>query len=169
MSDNEDKPKFTWDQIYPDAVRNIVVQEIEDNLFALERMNKKDISLICYQKVYESIEGFMLDVKKLHFQFRRVVYDNDLSQHEKFIEDTRVTYKWQINVWNRIDKMRPGKSGQGAVPQQPAHGLSPAGQNNMAFDALRNLDLTKQIEEMDVVDDNYALAWQTTRSSLYEF
>ena len=160
MSNNRDEQKLTWEQIYPDVMRKIVIQEIEDELFTLERMNHIDISLICYQQVYKSIEGFMLEQKKLHSQFRRVVYNNDLSQHVKYIEDIRLTYKWQINVWKRINKMRPGKFGQGAVTQQPAHGLSPAGQNNMAFDAPRKLDLTKQIKEMDVVDNNYALAWQ---------
>ena len=73
MSQDGDEPK-TWEDIYPDTMRNIVVNEIEDELIALERMQKRDISLTCYQKVYESIEGFMLDFKKLHSAFRRVVY-----------------------------------------------------------------------------------------------
>ena len=221
MSDNGDEPK-TWEDIYPDTMRNVVVSEIEDQLFALEQMSKRDISLTCFQKVYESIEGFMLEFKKLHSAFRRVVYENDLSQHKKFVEDSKATCQWQINVWNRLDKTKPAKSGQGVAPQQQAHGLSAAGQSSIVLDTLHNLDLTlqkhndeygtsvnlskphfkggansflafeaykksfntwtrnikdtvrkfqllrdtlsgpayKQISEMDVVEENYLLAWQ---------
>ena len=63
---------LTWEQIYPDTIRNFAVQEVEDEMMALESMNKRDISSICYQQVYKSVEGFMLDIKKLILTFEEL-------------------------------------------------------------------------------------------------
>ena len=93
MAVSDTGENLTWEQIYPDTIRNFAVQEVEDEMMALECLNKRDISSICYQQVYKSVEGFMLDIKKLHSNFRRTIYDNDLSQNVKYIKDTKAIYR----------------------------------------------------------------------------
>ena len=63
---------MTWEQLSVDThLRNVAVQEVEDQLLVLESMNKKDISVSCFQFAYKSIEGFILEIKELYSNFRK--------------------------------------------------------------------------------------------------
>ena len=104
------KMSITWEQLEPDmGLRNVAIQEVEDQLMVLENMQKRDISVTCYQQTYESITGFMLEIKKLHSAFRKKAFDNDLLQNKDYKNDAKVLVEWQIKQWNRLDKLKPGK------------------------------------------------------------
>ena len=86
---------LTWAELSVDVrLRNIAVQEVDDQLSVLEAMKPKDITVICYQHVYESIEGFMLDIKKLHSSFRKKAFENDLSQDQNYKKDAKALVEW---------------------------------------------------------------------------
>ena len=55
---------LTWEQLEPDmGLRNVAIQEVEDQLIVLKNMQKRDISVTCYQQTHESVMGFMLEIK----------------------------------------------------------------------------------------------------------
>ena len=131
------------------CLRNVATQEVEDLLMALESMKKQDISITCYQHTYESIQGFMLDIKKLHSSFRMKAFDNNLSQDPDVKKDAQALVKWQLSQWNRLDKLRPNKM---PVPDtSKSKDLSLGAQGNIMHDALHNLSQTleKSNEERD--------------------
>ena len=63
---------LTWEELRVDTqLRTVVTQEVEDHLFILESMTKKDISVTSFQFTYKSVEGLILDLKQLHSSFRK--------------------------------------------------------------------------------------------------
>ena len=63
---------LTWDQIQPDInLRNILESEVEDHLAMLEEIDKKDISVTCYDATYEQVMGIIVDIKELHSTFHK--------------------------------------------------------------------------------------------------
>ena len=81
--------------------------EVEDLLFVLENMSKGDVSISAYQNAREDMEGYMFEIKQLHASFRHEAAENDLLQHAKFLEDSKELVKWQMEQWNRLDRLKP--------------------------------------------------------------
>ena len=130
---------LTWKQLSVDThLRNVAVQEVEDQLSVLESMSKRDISVTCFQFAYRSIEGFILEIKELHSNFRKKAAENKLLADENFKADAIALVKWQMESWNRLDKLKPK-----AVPDQ-SQTLTYQAQGNIMHDALYNLDQTLQ-------------------------
>ena len=51
--------ELTWEDLKEDTcLRNVAIQEVEDQLMVLENMKKLDISVTCYQHTYENKERF---------------------------------------------------------------------------------------------------------------
>ena len=132
---------LTWEELSVEThLRSVVTSEVDDIVFSLETMNKRDITVTAYQFAYSQVEGLMADLKVIHADFRKKAAANGLLQNEHFVEDARAIVKWQIDIWNKLDKLKPKNminpaSGQAASVNQ---------QGNVLHDALYNLDLTLQ-------------------------
>ena len=132
---------LTWEELSVEThLRSVVTSEVDDIIFSLETMNKRDITVTAYQFAYSQVEGLMADLKVIHADFRKKAATNGLLQNEHFVEDARAIVKWQIDIWNKLDKLKPKNminpaSGQAASVNQ---------QGSVLHDALYNLDLTLQ-------------------------
>ena len=80
MSNNGDEPKLTWEQIYPDVMCNIVIQEIEDELFALEHMNKRIRIRRIRIRIFYLFNYTQYKVKSIN-----AIYNHGTSYHKIFI------------------------------------------------------------------------------------
>ena len=141
---------LTWEQLRVDTqLRNVAVQEVEDQLFILESMNKKDISVSCFQFAYKTIEGLILEIKQLHSSFRKKAAENGLTSNEDFQNDAREVVKWQMDSWNRLDKLKPKAMPNPAMPDQ-SQASNFNQQGNIMHDALYSLDRTLQNIMMNV-------------------
>ena len=99
---------ITWEQLSVEThLRNIVTSEVDDLVIGLETLHKRDITPTSFNFVYNRVEGLMLDLKEIHASFRKKVADAKLLQNEQFIEDSRAIVKWQLETWNKLDKLRP--------------------------------------------------------------
>ena len=135
---------MTWEELSEDThLRNVSVQEVEDQLSVLEAMKKSDISVSCYQYAYTSIEGFILDIKRLHSSFRKKASENNLLTNKNYQDDAKALVKWQMDSWNRLDKLKP-KAMPSAVKPEQGQALSLSAQGNIMHDALYNLNETLQ-------------------------
>ena len=135
---------LTWEQLSVDIhLRNVAVQEVEDQLLVLESMNKRDISVTCFQFAYRSIEGFILEIKELHSNFRKKAAENGLLTNKDFKTDAKELVRWQMDSWNRLDKLKPRAVTNPAIPDQ-SQTLTFQAQGNIMHDALYNLDQTLQ-------------------------
>ena len=144
---------LTWEELEADTgLRNVAIQEVEVQLMVLESMQKRDISVTCYQHTYETIAGFMLEIKQLQSNFRRKAFENELSQNKDFKEDAKALVEWKMKQWNRLDKLKPSKMPilSPIIPDQ-SQGLSVGDQGNIMHDALHNLNVTleRSNEECD--------------------
>ena len=133
---------LTWEELRVDTqLRTVVTQEVEDHLFILESMPKKDISVTSFQFTYNSVESLILDLKQLHSNFRKKAAENGLTSNENFQADAREVIKWQIGIWNRLDKLKPRNMPNPAMPDQASNFNQ---QGNLMQDTLYNLDRTLQ-------------------------
>ena len=113
----EVKMSLTWDEIKGEArLRDVITSEIEDILFNLERVNKREISPTAFQFAYDQVEGLMIDLKALNASFRKKIVDNELLNDPSFKEDSKEILRWQIDVYNRFKKLKPSKIQ--VVPEQ---------------------------------------------------
>ena len=88
---------LTWEELKTETcLRNVAIQEVEDQLMVLESMKKMDISVTCYQHTHDSIAGFMLEIKKLHSNFRKKAFENDLLQDKDYKKDAKALVGWQM-------------------------------------------------------------------------
>ena len=127
---------LTWEQLSVDIhLRNVAVQEVEDQLLVLEAMKKNEISVSCYQYAYNSIEGFILEIKELHSNFRKKASENGLLTDKEFQNDAKELVKWQMDSWNRLDKLKPRAMTSAAIPEQ-SQKLSFNVKGNIMHDAL---------------------------------
>ena len=132
----------TWEDLEKDIlVRNIATMEVEQRIETLEAMVKSDISRTCYTKMYEEISGFMLDIKSLQSEFRKRVFEANLQKEDKFLADCKAVVKWQIDCWNRVDKLRPYKT---PFPQAAATSSTDVASHSAMHDALFTLNTTLQ-------------------------
>ena len=141
---------LSWEELREDTcLRNVAIQEVEDQLMVLENMKKTDISVTCYQHTYDNIEGFMLDIKKLHSSFRTKAFENNLLLDKEYKKDAKALVQWQMTQWNRLDKLRPSK--MPVLSPGKSKDLSMGAQGNIMHDALHSLSLTleKSNEERD--------------------
>ena len=99
---------LTWDEIKGEArLREVITSEIEDILFNLEKLNKREISPTAFQFAYDQVDGLMVDLKALNAAFRKKVVENGLLGDPAFKEDSKEILRWQIDVYNRFDKLKP--------------------------------------------------------------
>ena len=147
----EAKMSLSWDELKTDThLRTVLTQEVEDHLSVLESMRKSDISVSSYQFTYKAVEGLILDLKALHAAFRKKAAENGLLENEHFKADSRATVKWQLTIYNRLDKLRPSKMPISAVPDQASNSDQ---HGNLMHNTLYNLDLTLQ-KHNDEYDTN---------------
>ena len=110
---------LTWDELHVDThLWTVVTQEVEDHLSILESMPKKDIPVTGFQFTYNTVEGLILDLKQLHATFHKKAAENGLLSDANFQADARATIKWQIDIWNRLDKLKPRNMPNTAIPDQ---------------------------------------------------
>ena len=144
---------LSWDQLSVEThLRNIVTSEIDDIVISLESMTKRDITPTAFQFAYNQVEGLMVDLKTIHADFRKKAAVNKLLDNEHFVEDARAIVKWQIDVWNKFDKLRPNK--MQILPASDPSNLNQQG--NALHDTLFNLDRTLQ-QHNDERDTNQNL------------
>ena len=137
----EGKMSLTWEQLSVEThLRNIVTSEVDDLVIGLETLHKRDITPTSFNFVYNRVEGLMLDLKEIHASFRKKVADAKLLQNEQFIEDSRAMVKWQLETWNKLDKLRP--KSQNLPATNATSNLN--AQGNALHDTLFNLDRTLQ-------------------------
>ena len=147
----EAKMSLSWDELKTDThLRTVLTQEVEDHLSVLESMRKNDISVSSYQFTYKAVEGLIVDLKALHAAFRKKAAENGLLENEHFKADSRATVKWQLTIYNRLDKLRPSKMPISAVPDQASNSNQ---HGNLMHNTLYNLDLTLQ-KHNDEYDTN---------------
>ena len=138
----EGKMAVTWEQLSVEThLRNVITSEVEDHLYTLEKMTKKDISVTSFQYVHKSVESLMLDLKAIHASFRKKAADGGLLDNKQFVADSRAVVKWQLEIWNRLDKLKPNKMPNQAASDQAS---SYSHQGNVLSDTLYNLDRTLQ-------------------------
>ena len=104
----EENMTLTWDELCVEThLRDVITSEIDDHVIGLESMNKRDISVSAFNFAFSSVENLMLDLKALHAGFRRKAAENGLLENESFKEDSRSVVKFQVDIWNRLDRLRP--------------------------------------------------------------
>ena len=136
LDNPETKMLLTWDEIKGEAhLRDIITSEIEDILFNLEKLNKREISPTAFQFAYDQVDGLMVDLKALNAAFRKKIVDNGLLNDPSFKEDSKEILRWQIDVYNRFDKLKPSK--MQAVPEQR---LNLNQNESLLSDTLYNLE-----------------------------
>ena len=116
-------------------LRNVAIQEIEDQLSVLEAMKKNEISVSCFQYAYNSIKGFILEIKKLHSNLRKKASENGLLSDRDFQNDAKALVKWQMNSWNRLNKLKP-KTMTSVIKPEQGQKWSFSVQGNIIHDAL---------------------------------
>ena len=137
----EENMTLTWDELCVETrLRDVITSEFDDHVIGLESMNKRDISVSAFNFAFSSVESLMLDLKALHAGFRRKVADNGLLDNESFKEDSRSVVKFQVDIWNRLDRSRP----KGLLNPASGQAASVNQQGSVLHDALYNLDLTLQ-------------------------
>ena len=150
MGFSDAKMPITWDELKVDThLRTVLTQEVEDHLSVLESMHKRDISVSSYQFTYKEVESLMLDLKALNAAFRKKAAENALLKNEHFQADCKALVKWQLEVYNRLDKLKPSKMPNPVVSEASSfnqHG-------NLMHDTLYNLDRTLQ-KHNDEYDTN---------------
>ena len=78
------KMVLTWDQLKVEThLRNVLTSKIEDHLFALEGMSKRNITVTGFQCAYKSVEALMLDLKAVNAAFRKKAAENAQLENEK--------------------------------------------------------------------------------------
>ena len=88
--DETEEAPLTWEQLEEEThLRNISYLEVEHQLTVMESYVKKDISITMYHHAYAAIEGYMLEVKRLHANFRRKAFANKLAKNPKFLDDSK--------------------------------------------------------------------------------
>ena len=136
----EVKMSLTWDEIKGETrLRDVITSEIEDILFNLEKLNKREISPTAFQFAYDQVDGLMVDLKALNAAFRKKIVDGGLLNDPSFKEDSKEILSWQINVYNRLDKIKPAK--MQAIPEQR---LNLNQNESLLSDTLYNLERTLQ-------------------------
>ena len=87
----EAKMTLTWDELKVEThLRNVITSEIDDILFNLEKLNKREITPTGFQFAYDSVESLMVDLKALNAAFRKKVVDNGLLNDPAFKEDSEM-------------------------------------------------------------------------------
>ena len=131
---------LTWDEIKGEArLRDVITSEIEDILFNLEKLNKREISPTALQFAYDQVNGLMIDLKALNAAFRKKIVDNGLLNDPSFKEDSKEILRWQIDVYNRLKKLKPSK-----IQVVPEERLSFNQNESLLSDTLYNLERTLQ-------------------------
>ena len=64
-----------------------------------------------------------------------------MTSDANFQADARAVIKWQIEIWNRLDKLKPRNMPNAAIPDQASNFNH---QGNLMQDTLYNLDQTLQ-------------------------
>ena len=104
----EENMTLTWDELCVEThLRDVITSEIDDHVIGLESMNKRDISVSAFNFAFSSVESLMLDLKALHAGFWGKAAENGLLENESFKEDSRSVVKFQVDIWNRLDKLKP--------------------------------------------------------------
>ena len=86
---------LTWDEIKGvTRLRDVIASEIEDILFNLERVNKREITPTGFQFAYDQVESLMIDLKALNAAFRKKIVDNGLLNDPAFKEDSKEILRW---------------------------------------------------------------------------
>ena len=87
--------------------RNLLKQEVEEHIKMLEKLKAK-ATPSAYNFMQKSVDGLILDIKAVQAAFRRKTADNNLLDHEEFIEDAQELVSWYLSCYNRLDKLRGG-------------------------------------------------------------
>ena len=83
--DEAEEAPLSWEQLEKEThLRNISYLEVEHQLTVMESYVKKDISITMYHHAYAAIEGYMLEVKRLHANFRRKLLQINYQKTKSF-------------------------------------------------------------------------------------
>ena len=117
---------------------NILKQEVEEHMKMLEKLKAK-ATPSAYNFTSKSVDGLILDIKAVQAAFRRKAADNNLLDHEAFIEDAQELVSWYLSCYNRLDKLKP----KGAIKvEEPSTGSETSTIGKIMSDTLIALQNT---------------------------